>query len=84
MSQVHAYPIILFWSEEDEGFIADIPDLRYCSAFGDTPEKALAEVLVARDLYLRSAQKHGDPLPTPTAGPAIVAAARQLDTSAVS
>ena len=84
MPDIHAYPIILVWSEEDEGFIADIPDLRYCSAFGDTPEKALAEVLIARDLFLRSAQKHADPLPTPTAGPAIVAAARELDTSAVS
>ena len=42
------YHVNLFYSEEDEGYIADIPDLKHCSAFGDTPEEALREVLQAK------------------------------------
>lgn len=38
------YHVNIFYSEEDEGYIADIPDLQYCSAFGETPEEALREV----------------------------------------
>jgi len=41
---VRDYHINIFWSEEDEGYIADIPDLVACSAFGNTPAEALAEV----------------------------------------
>jgi predicted RNase H-like HicB family nuclease len=39
------YHINIFYSEEDEGYIADIPDLKYCSAFGSTVEEAVREVL---------------------------------------
>lgn len=42
------YHINIFPSEEDGGYIADIPDLSHCSAFGETPEAALAEVLKAK------------------------------------
>ena len=38
------YHINVFYSEDDAGYIADIPDLRYCSAFGDTPSEAVAEL----------------------------------------
>lgn len=44
------YHINIFYSEEDEGYIADIPDLAACSAFGATPQEALAEVEVAKAL----------------------------------
>jgi predicted RNase H-like HicB family nuclease len=44
------YHINIFYSEEDEGYIADIPDLVNCSAFGQTPAEALAQVEVARQL----------------------------------
>lgn len=47
------YHINIFYSEEDEGYIADIPDLKYCSAFGDTPEEAFQEVLAAKNAGLR-------------------------------
>ena len=40
------YHINIFYSEEDDAYIADIPDLKYCSAHGTTPEEALAEVLL--------------------------------------
>ena len=43
------YHINIFYSEVDEGYVADIPDLKACSAFGETPDKALAEVLVAKE-----------------------------------
>ena len=42
------YHINIFYSEEDEGYIADVPDLKFCSAFGETPEEALKEVLIAK------------------------------------
>jgi predicted RNase H-like HicB family nuclease len=47
------YPIHIFYSEEDEAYIADIPDLEICSAFGDTPQEALEQVLIARNAILR-------------------------------
>ncbi|WPF89364.1 hypothetical protein VKI21_18485 [Cyanobacterium aponinum UTEX 3222] len=42
------YHINIFYSEEDQGYIADIPDLKFCSAYGETPEEALQEVLIAK------------------------------------
>ena len=46
------YSVNIFYSEEDEGYIADIPDLRFCSAFGETPAEALAEVQKAKEAWL--------------------------------
>ena len=57
------YHINVFYSEDDEGFIADIPDLKFCSAFGETPEKALAEVLIAQQAWLEAARKNGKEIP---------------------
>ena len=58
------YHINIFYSEEDEGYIADIPDLQYCSAFGSTPQEALLEVLKAKKAWLESAKsKHNLPMP---------------------
>ncbi|HVS83231.1 MAG TPA: type II toxin-antitoxin system HicB family antitoxin [Pyrinomonadaceae bacterium] len=65
------YHINIFFSEEDEGYIADIPDLAMCSAFGDTPAKALAEVETAKQLWLDSARTEGKPIPEPSYRPVI-------------
>ena len=65
------YHINLFWSDEDESWVADIPDLRFCSAFGDTPEEALAEVTRAKDLWLATAHDRGQEIPLPRYRPAI-------------
>ncbi|NNC91078.1 MAG: type II toxin-antitoxin system HicB family antitoxin, partial [Acidimicrobiia bacterium] len=46
------YSINVFFSEEDNGWIAVIPDLPGCSAYGDTPEQALAEVGIAKLAWL--------------------------------
>ena len=60
------YPIVIFWSEEDRAYVADVPDLRSCSAFGDTLEEALREVQVAIELRLEAARELGVPLPAPS------------------
>ena len=59
------YCINIFYSEEDNGYIANIPDLEYCSAFGDTPEKALQELLIAKKIWIESAQEKGIEVPEP-------------------
>lgn len=65
------YHINIFYSNEDEGYIADIPDLKYCSAFGNTPEKALREVQIAKEAWLEAARIEGKPIPPPRYKPAI-------------
>ena len=65
------YHLNVFYSEEDGGYIADIPDLKYCSAFGETPERALAEALIAKDAWLRAAKRNNKPIPLPSYKPAI-------------
>ena len=59
------YHINIFWSDEDGGYIADIPDLDACSAFGKTPAEALAEVERARSAWLEAARTAGKPIPRP-------------------
>ncbi|MBI4335012.1 MAG: type II toxin-antitoxin system HicB family antitoxin, partial [Chloroflexi bacterium] len=49
------YHINVFYSEEDGGYIADIPDLKFCSAFGSTPEGAVREVEIAKAAWLEAA-----------------------------
>ncbi len=69
------YHINIFYSDEDEGYIADIPDLKFCSAFGDTPEEALREVLTAKKAWLEAAQAESKPIPLPRYKPVIYQAA---------
>ena len=65
------YRINVFYSREDRGYIADIPDLRACSAFNATPEEALAEVEKAKAAWLAAARETGKPMPAPRRTPAI-------------
>ena len=65
------YHINIFHSDEDKGYIADIPDLAYCSAFGATPEEALAQILIAKVAWLEAAKLAEKPIPTPRYRPAI-------------
>lgn len=65
------YHINIFYSEEDGCYVADIPDLTYCSAFGATPEEALREVEVAKQAWLEVAEEEGRPIPEPRYRPAI-------------
>jgi predicted RNase H-like HicB family nuclease len=66
-----AYHINIFYSEEDGGYVADIPDLDSCSAFGATAEEALAAVEQARDAWLEAARREGKPIPPPRYRPVI-------------
>ncbi|MBI4063638.1 MAG: type II toxin-antitoxin system HicB family antitoxin [Elusimicrobia bacterium] len=60
-----SYGIRIFFSEEDGGYIATIPELPGCSAFGETPEKAVKEVRIAASLWLQAAKKEKRPIPEP-------------------
>ena len=64
------YHINVFWSDEDACYIADIPDLEFCSAHGATPEEALREVLVAKQGWLAVAEERGLAIPKPRYRPA--------------
>ena len=65
------YHIDIVWSDEDEGYVANVPDLRYCSAFGESYEVELREVLVAMELHLKTLRELNRPIPEPT-GPWVV------------
>ena len=64
---IPTYPINVFWSDEDEAWVADVPDLTYCSALGDTPHEAVAEVETAMAAWLEAAKTSGRPVPSPSA-----------------
>jgi predicted RNase H-like HicB family nuclease len=65
------YHINIFYSEEDGGYIADMPDLESCSAFGETPEEALVQLGVAKAAWLEAARETGKAIPTPRYRPVI-------------
>lgn len=60
------YPVTIFYSEEDVGYIAIAPDLKGCSAFGETPQEALAEMETAIELWLEVARQDHARIPEPT------------------
>jgi predicted RNase H-like HicB family nuclease len=62
---MHKYEIILYWSDEDQVFVADVPELPGCTAHGDTQEAALANVKDAIQLWIETAQEFGDTIPEP-------------------
>lgn len=70
---MHKYQITIFWSDEDEVFVADIADLPGCSAHGSSHEEALAEAQIAIGLWLEAAIRIGRPVPQP-AGELVVPA----------
>lgn len=63
--------INVFYSDQDRGYIADIPDLKYCSAFGETPKEAVREVMLAKAAWLKAARVEGKTVPAPRHRPAI-------------
>lgn len=65
------YHINIFHSQEDGGYIADVPDLDSCSAFGNTPAQALAQVQIAKEAWLEAARAEGKPIPVPQYRPVI-------------
>lgn len=62
---MHKYEVIIYWSDEDDVFIAQVPELPGCMAHGDTHEAALREANAAISLWLDTATEFGDPIPEP-------------------
>lgn len=62
---MYKYSIEIFFSEEDEGYIAVVPELPGCSTFEETEEVALKEIKIAMDLWLETARKEGRDVPEP-------------------
>jgi predicted RNase H-like HicB family nuclease len=59
------YEIIIYWSSEDEVFVAEVPELPGCTAHGETEESALRNVKEAIQLWIDTAREFGDPIPEP-------------------
>jgi predicted RNase H-like HicB family nuclease len=62
---MHRYETIIYWSNEDQLFIADVPELPGCMAHGDTPHDALAQAQEAVALWIETATEFGDPVLEP-------------------
>ena len=63
------YEIIIFWSAEDDAFVAEVPELPGCMAHGATQEEALANAKDAAKLWIDTAKEFGDPVPEPKPAP---------------
>ena len=62
---MHKYGIIIYWSNEDGAYVAEVPELPGCATHADTQETALQNVNKAIDLWLETARQFGDPIPEP-------------------
>ena len=62
---MHRYEVILFWSAEDDAFVAEVPELPGCTAHGPSPAEALANAQEAMSLWIETAIEFGDPVPEP-------------------
>ncbi len=59
------YEVIIYWSQDDNAYIAEVPELPGCMAHGSSREAALASAEEAIDLWIKTAQEFGDPVPEP-------------------
>ena len=62
---MNKYEVIIYWSEEDHAFVAEVPELPGCAAHGPTQEAALASAQQAIALWIETAKEFGDPIPEP-------------------
>jgi predicted RNase H-like HicB family nuclease len=62
---MNKYEIILYWSNEDKTYIAEVPELPGCMAHGDSQESALKNINQAIELWIDTAKEFGDPIPEP-------------------
>jgi predicted RNase H-like HicB family nuclease len=62
---MNRYEIIIYWSAEDQAFVAEVPELPGCAAHGTTQEIALASAKEAIALWVETAKEFGDPVPEP-------------------
>ena len=62
---MHKYEVVIYWSDLDGVFVAEVPELLGCCAHGDTKPAALDRVESATDLWIDTAREFGDPVPEP-------------------
>ena len=62
---MHKYEIIIYWSNEDQVFVAEVPELPGCMAHGNTQDVALAHANEAIQLWIDTAREFGDPITEP-------------------
>lgn len=62
---MNKYETIIYWSEEDQAFVAEVPELPGCAVHGPTPEAALASAQDAIHLWIATANEFGDSIPEP-------------------
>ena len=59
------YEVLIYWGDEDEVFIAEVPELPGCMAHGGTQEEALKNAQQAMQAWIETAREFGDPIPEP-------------------
>jgi predicted RNase H-like HicB family nuclease len=64
---MNKYEIIIFWSENDQTFVAEVPELSGCMAHGNSYDTALGNVKEAMELWIKTAKEFNDPIPVPKA-----------------
>ncbi len=69
---MHKYEVIIYWSNEDGAFVAEVPELPGCSAHGDTQQAALEQIGQAMDLWLETAREEEGPQRIGTRRPFVV------------
>ncbi len=62
---MYKYEIIIYWSNEDDAYIAEVPELPGCVAHGDSQRAALENADEAIRLWIETAEEFGDPVPEP-------------------
>lgn len=62
---MYKYQIVLYWSEQDQAFVAEVPQLPGCMAHGEDQSGALQKVTEAMTLWIDTAKEFGDPIPDP-------------------
>jgi len=61
----YKYEIIIYWSSDDQVFVAEVPELPGCMAHGELPETAVVNAKEAIELWLETAREFDDPIPEP-------------------
>ena len=69
----HRYEIILYWSNDDGAYVAEVPELAGCAADGATYQEALTNVAVVIEEWIETAKELGRPVPQPKGGRLILA-----------
>ncbi|MDQ3636262.1 MAG: type II toxin-antitoxin system HicB family antitoxin [Acidobacteriota bacterium] len=69
---MHKYEIIIYWSDEDKVFVAEVPELKGCMAHGETQSEAVKNINEAMELWIETAKEFGDKIPEPKGKLALV------------